>query len=62
MCEAKGMSGKGRKRSGTIICTRDRTTHALQTITADMLHRVWDELDYRVDGCRVAQGAHIEGL
>jgi hypothetical protein len=29
---------------------------------ADMLHRVWDEFDYRVDVCRVTQGAHIEGL
>jgi hypothetical protein len=27
-----------------------------------MLHRVWDESDYRVDVCRVTQGAHIEGL
>ena len=41
---------------------RDQITHALQTITADMLHRVWDEFDYRVDVCRVTQGAHIEGL
>jgi hypothetical protein len=41
---------------------RDRITHALQTITADMLHRVWDEFDYREDVCRVTQGAHIEGL
>jgi hypothetical protein len=41
---------------------RDRITHALQTITADMLHLVWDEFDYRVDVCRVTQGAHIEGL
>jgi hypothetical protein len=41
---------------------RDRITHALQTITADMLHRVWAELDYRMDVCRVTQGAHIEGL
>jgi hypothetical protein len=40
----------------------DRITNALQTITADMLHRVWDEFDYRVDVCRVTQGAHIEGL
>ena len=37
-------------------------TYALQTITADKLHRVWDEFDYRVDVCRVTQGAHIEGL
>jgi hypothetical protein len=41
---------------------RDRITHALQTVTAEMLHRVWDEFEYRVDVCRVTQGAHIEVL
>jgi hypothetical protein len=41
---------------------RDWIKHALQTITADMLHQVWDEFDYHVDVCRVTQGAHIEGL
>jgi len=41
---------------------RARITHALQTITADMLHRVWDEFDYRVDVWHVTKGAHIEGL
>jgi len=41
---------------------RDRITHALQTITADTLHRVCDEFEYRVDVCRVTQTAHIEGL
>jgi hypothetical protein len=41
---------------------RDRITHALQAITADMLHWVWDDSDYRVDVCRVTQGAPIEGL
>ena len=41
---------------------RDRITHALQAITVDMLHRVWDEFDKRVGVCRVTQGAHIEGL
>jgi hypothetical protein len=41
---------------------RNRITHALQTVTADMLHRVWDECDYRVDVCHVTQGAHIERL
>ena len=35
---------------------RDWITHALQTITVDMLHRVWDEFDYRVDVCRETQG------
>ena len=28
---------------------RDWITHTLQTITADMLHRVLDEFDYRMD-------------
>ena len=41
---------------------RNRITHALQTITADMLYRVLDEFDYRVDVYRVTQGEHIEGL
>jgi hypothetical protein len=27
-----------------------------------VVHRVWDEFDYRVDVCRVTPGAHIEGL
>jgi hypothetical protein len=27
-----------------------------------MLHRVWDEFDYRVDLCRLTQDANIEGL
>ena len=40
---------------------RDRIAHALQSIKADMLHRVWNEFDYRVDVCRVTQGAHILG-
>ena len=40
----------------------DQITHALLTITADMLHRVLDEFDNRVDVCRVTQGTHIEGL
>ena len=40
----------------------DWITHALQTITMDMLHRVWDEFDNRVDVCGVTQGAYIEEL
>jgi hypothetical protein len=41
---------------------RGRGARFQVSITADMLHRVWDEFDYRVDVCRVTQGAHIEGL
>jgi len=35
---------------------------AIETITADMLQTIWNELDYRVDVSRIAKGAHIEHL
>jgi len=34
-------------------------TIALETVTQDMLHRVWEKLDYRLDVCRVTGGEHI---
>ena len=37
-----------------------RIRTAIETITADMLQTVWNELDYRVDVCRITKGAHIE--
>ena len=39
-----------------------RIRTATENITADMLHTVWNELDYRVDACRITKGAHIEHL
>ena len=39
-----------------------RIRTATETITADMLQTVWNELDYRVDVCRVTKGSHIEHL
>jgi len=35
---------------------------AIETITADMLQTVWNELDYRVDVCRITKGANLEQL
>ena len=35
---------------------------AIETITADVLQTVWNELDYRVDVFRITKGAHIEDL
>jgi len=35
---------------------------AIETITTDVLQTVWNELDYRVDVCRITKGAHIEHL
>lgn len=41
---------------------KQRITNALATVNREMLSRVWSEFDYRVDICRVANGAHIEHL
>jgi hypothetical protein len=35
---------------------------AVKNIDAPMLTRVWQELEYRIDVCRVTRGAHIEHL
>ena len=37
-----------------------RIRTATETITADKLQTVWNELDYRVDVCRIKKGAYIE--
>jgi len=39
-----------------------RIRTSIETITADMLQTVWNELDYRVDVCRITKGIHIENL
>jgi len=39
-----------------------RIRTAIETITADTLQTVWNELDYRVDVCRITKGAHKEHL
>jgi len=36
--------------------------HQHEAITTDLLQTVWNELDYRVDVCRITKGAHIEHL
>ena len=35
-----------------------RIRTAIGTITVDMLQTVWNELDYRVDVCRITKDAH----
>ena len=41
---------------------KQRITTALQTATQDMLQRVLEELEYRIDVYHVSDGAHIEHL
>ena len=32
----------------------------MKNVDAPMLTRVWQELEYRIEVCRVTRGAHIE--
>jgi hypothetical protein len=41
---------------------KTRIGAAMVTITPDLLIRVWQELDYRLDVCHVTKGAHVEHL
>ncbi|PNF30068.1 hypothetical protein B7P43_G04744 [Cryptotermes secundus] len=46
----------------TLVELRERIDAAVMTIDRMMLQNTWNELDYRLDVCRVTQGAHIEHL
>jgi len=39
-----------------------RIITAVENFDALMLTRVWQEIEYRIDVCRVIRGAHIEHL
>jgi hypothetical protein len=41
-------------------CLKARIIGAVKNIDAPMLTRVWQELEYRIDVCRVTRGAHIK--
>jgi hypothetical protein len=46
----------------TRVCLKARIIAAVKNIDAPILTRVWQELEYRIDVCRVTRGAHIEHL
>ncbi|GBN37985.1 hypothetical protein AVEN_157942-1 [Araneus ventricosus] len=39
---------------------KQRITDVIHSVTPDFLTRVWEELNYRLGGCRATNGAHIE--
>jgi hypothetical protein len=41
-------------------CLKVRIIAAVKNIDAPLLTRVWQDLQYRIDVCRVTRGAHIE--
>jgi len=49
------------KEDASVIRERDiQADRQSRSVTPDMLQRVWSELDYRIDVCRVTRGGHIE--
>jgi len=47
---------------GNVNELKQRITIALETVTQDMWDRVWEELGYRLNVCRVTGGSHIKHL
>jgi hypothetical protein len=41
---------------------RNRITAAVALVNRDMLTRVWDEMNYRIDVCRISKGKKIYEL
>jgi hypothetical protein len=39
---------------------KDRISAATETVTPEVLSRVWEKAEYRLDICRATNGAHIE--
>jgi len=50
------------RKDGQVDGRTDRHDKTNKTMTADKLQTVWNELDYRVDVCRITKGAYIENL
>jgi hypothetical protein len=51
--------------TNSVLFNFNLSTHfetAVSAIDSQMLKRVWQELDYRSDICRVTKGGHIEHL
>jgi hypothetical protein len=67
-------TARSRGNGGTYVCTyvaplphdltvlKAQIIAAVKNIDALMLTRVWQELEYLIDVCRVTRGAHIEHL
>jgi len=41
---------------------QQRIVEAVAAINRQMLQLVWQELDYRIDICRITKGGHIKHL
>ena len=56
----KFFTATGKLKRGFFLTTRD--FQCVRHTRVNMLTRVWQKLEYRIDVCRVTRGAHIEHL
>jgi len=62
LCNVNFVQSTQRTRLQTRPFVRGINSLLKLAIDAPMLRRVWQELEYRIDVCRVTRGAHIENL
>ena len=60
LCNVHFVQITQRTRLQVLADLKPRIIAAVQNIDAPMMTRVWQELEYRIDVCRVTRGAHIE--
>ena len=62
LCNVHFVRNMQRTRLSDLADLKARIIAAVKNIDAPMLTREWQELEYRIDVCRVTRGAHIEHL
>jgi hypothetical protein len=62
LCNVHLVQSMQRTRLRDLADLKARIIAAVKNIDAPMLTRVWQELEYRIDVCRITRGAHIEHL
>jgi len=62
LCNVHFLRSTQSNRPQDLADLKPRIIAAVKNIDAPKLTRVWQELEYRIDVCRVTRGAHIEHL
>ena len=62
MCDVRSVQNMQTTRLKDLADLKSRIIAAVKNIDAPMLTRVWQELEHRIDVCRVTRGAHIDHL
>jgi hypothetical protein len=62
LCNVHFVHSTQRTRPIDLADLKARIIAAVKNIDAPMLTRVWQDLEYRIDVCRVTRRAHIEHL